>query len=35
MFNIGAYINAVIFIAIVLGTFVGIYVLFLRNYNDK
>ncbi len=33
--GIGMYINAVIFIGIVLATFVGIYLLFVRNYRDR
>jgi len=32
--TIWMYANAIIFIAIVLGAFVGIYLLFVRNYRD-
>ncbi len=35
MGNIGMYINAIIFISIVLATFVGVYVLFIRSGNNK
>ena len=28
------YANAIIFISIVLGAFIGIYLLFVRNYRD-
>jgi len=34
MSNILTYINAIIFILIVLGAFVGIYIMFVRNYKD-
>ncbi len=32
MIDIGMYINAIIFVGIVLFTFVGIYLLFVRNF---
>ncbi len=32
MIDIGMYINAIIFIAIVLLTFVGVYLLFVKNF---
>jgi len=35
MIDIGMYINAIIFIAIVLATFVGVYVFFVRGFRDK
>lgn len=35
MIDIGMYINAIIFIGIVLVTFVGVYVLFVRGFRDK
>ncbi len=32
MIDIGMYINAIIFVGIVLLTFVGVYFLFVRNF---